>query len=161
MQYDRASADHALRIRNAIPADASAIQTLYRELVPDDDRIHILPTRLKQIAEDPNTLLLVAYADGSILATASVTFCIDAMYQEQPFGLIENVIVTAAARLKGVGRTLMEAINAVALERDCSKLMLLSHAQRLAAHDFFSKCGFDGTSKRGFVKYRRAFKTDP
>ncbi len=161
MQYERTFTNSALRVRNAVAADAYALQALYQELVPGDDGIHVLPIRLEQIAEDPNTLLLVVDAGRGVLASALVTFCVDAMYREQPFGLVENVIVTAAARLKGVGRALMESINAAALERDCSKLMLLSNSKRLAAHDFFLKCGFDGINKRGFVKYRGAFMATP
>ena len=155
MQYDRTFADSTIRVRNATAADANAIQALYLELVPGDDAIHVLPSRLAQIAEDLNTLLLVAETRGCVMASALVTFCLDPMYREQPYGLVENVIVTAAARSTGIGRALMEAINAAALEHDCSKLMLLSNSKRLKAHDFFSKCGFDGTSKRGFVKYRK------
>jgi N-acetylglutamate synthase-like GNAT family acetyltransferase len=83
------------------------------------------------------------------------------MYCEQPYGLVENVIVTAAARSTGIGRVLMAAIDAVAVDRDCSKLMLLSNSKRLQAHEFFSKRGFDGSVKRGFVKYRRSLSPAP
>ena len=158
MHFERTTTDGALRVRSGRPEDAIAIQVLYQELLPGDAGIHVLPERVTQIAEDPNTLLLVVEAEGIIIGSALVTFCLDAMYRAQPFGMVENVIVTAAARLMGVGRMLMEAINTVAAERDYSKLMLLSNAQRLAAHDFFTKCGFDGTSKKGFVKYRKTFQ---
>jgi N-acetylglutamate synthase-like GNAT family acetyltransferase len=144
MLYDRTARNGTVRVRNAIGADAGAIQALYRELVPGDAAITVPPDRLARIAEDPNTLLLVAETGGCVQASALITFCIDAMYREQPYGLVENVIVTASARSTGIGRALMAAIDAVAVDRDCSKLMPLSNSKRLKAHDFFSKCGFDG-----------------
>lgn len=40
---------------------------------------------------------------------------------------------------------------------DCSKIMLLSAANRERAHTFFERCGYSASAKRGFIKYRTAF----
>ncbi|HIV72719.1 MAG TPA: hypothetical protein H9903_17415, partial [Candidatus Aquabacterium excrementipullorum] len=39
----------------------------------------------------------------------------------------------------------------------CSKIMLLSSIERTEAHAFFERAGYTGSTKKGFVKYRRQF----
>ena len=81
------------------------------------------------------------------------------MYRTQPFGVVENVIVTQAMRGRGVGRLLLAHVEQLAGDHHCTKPMLLSSTAREAAHSFFRRCGFTGDTKHAFVKYRRQFIT--
>lgn len=146
-----------IHIRHALPGDADRLAALYGELVRNHTRIDIVPSRLVEIADDKNNLLVVAERQGQLAGTAMLTLCLDAMYRRQPFGLVENVVVAEKARGRGVGRALMQILDDVALQHDCSKLMLLSAAFRHDAHRFFGACHYDGDAKQGFVKYRRNF----
>lgn len=151
--------DQALvSVRAARGSDATALELLYRELVADP-AVSVLAERIERLANDPNTVILVAGAEGRVQGTALLTFCEDVMYRDQPFALVENIVVAAASRGKGVGRALLLHVEALAMERHCSKIMLLSASAREAAHRFFEGAGFNGTAKRGFVKYRRDFGT--
>ncbi len=47
----------------------------------------------------------------------------------------------------------MSAVEEQARAAGCTKRMLLSSTMRGEAHAFFSRIGFDGEKKRGFVKY--------
>jgi GNAT superfamily N-acetyltransferase len=85
-------------IRQAAPGDASAIESLYRQLV-SNPAVHVQGPHIAQVA----------------------------------------------------------AIEAFCAAQGCTKIMLLSARQREDAHRFFERCGFQGDSKRGFVKYRRQF----
>ena len=143
-------------IRRATAEDASAIESLYRELV-SDPLICVLPGQVSTLAGSLTNFLLVAEADGAVCATALLTICPDAMYRTQPFGVVENVIVTAATRERGVGRLLMAQVEQLASDHGCTKLMLLSSTTREAAHSFFRRCGFASDTKHAFVKYRRQF----
>jgi N-acetylglutamate synthase-like GNAT family acetyltransferase len=78
---------------------------------------------------------------------------------KQPFGVIENVVVTEAMRGHGLGRLLLEYMEQLAIAHDCTKLMLLSSTLRDATHAFFRRNGFSGDSKLAFVKYRRQLTT--
>ena len=99
-----------------------------------------------------NVLLVVERADV-VRGTALLTICRGVMYGSQPYGLIENVVVQPGFRGTGIGGALFAELEAVARARGCTKLMLLSAATRADAHRFFTRCGFDGAKKRGFVKY--------
>ena len=143
-------------IRRATEADAPAIESLYRELVSDGD-IHVLPGHIAALAESSTSFLLVAKIDDTVYGTALLTLCPDVMYGTQPFGVIENIVVTQSKRVRGIGRSLLGQIEQIAAHHDCTKVMLLSDRTRRDAHVFFQKCGFSGETKRAFVKYRRQF----
>jgi len=143
-------------IRRAIAGDADAIQGLYQELV-GDTQIRVLPEQIATLAESLTSLLLVAEAEGIVCATALLNLCADVMYAGQPFGVVENVVVAAAMRGRGVGKRLLDHVEQLAIEQDCTKLMLLSGSHRPEAHAFFRSCGFAGETKQAFVKYRRQF----
>jgi N-acetylglutamate synthase-like GNAT family acetyltransferase len=143
-------------IREAAADDAPAIECLYRELVSDPS-IQVLPAQVAALSASPTSFLLVAEVAGAIGATALLTICPDAMYRAQPFGVVENVVVTVALRGRGVGRILLAHIEQMAIAHDCTKLMLLSSQTRHDAHAFFRRCGFTSDTKHAFVKYRREF----
>jgi len=143
-------------IRRATEADAPVIEALYREFVADGD-IHVLPGHIAALAESSTSFLLVAKIDDTVYGTALLTLCPDVMYGTQPFGVIENIVVTQSRRGGGIGRSLLGQIEQIAAHHDCTKLMLLSDRTRRDAHVFFQRCGFSGETKRAFVKYRRQF----
>jgi N-acetylglutamate synthase-like GNAT family acetyltransferase len=142
-----------VQIRPAQRQDAPAIEALYRLLVPGDGNIAVDPERLAALEGDPTNHLLVAEADGSVMGTAFLTVCLDAMYGFQPYGVVENLILHPAARGQHVGAALMNELEQIARAARCTKLMLLSSQARTDAHRFFQRLGFDGERKRGFVKY--------
>jgi N-acetylglutamate synthase-like GNAT family acetyltransferase len=142
-----------MQIRRAQPADASAIGALYALLVPGDANISVVPERIAALQMDPHNHLLVAEIDGSLSGSVFLTICLDPMYGFQPYGVLENIIVLPAARRSGIGAALMNAVERMARDAHCTKLMLLSSQARSEAHRFFQRGGFDGERKRGFVKY--------
>ncbi len=148
----------SVELRRAQAPDAEAIQLLYRELV-SDSTIRVLPEHVATLAESPSSFLIVGCSSGIVCATALLTICPDVMYQRQSFGLIENVIVAERHRGAGIGRRLMEHIEVVGRDHDCTKLMLLSASHRHSAHRFFEAVGFEGNKKTGFVKYGSKFRT--
>jgi N-acetylglutamate synthase-like GNAT family acetyltransferase len=139
--------------RRAEPKDAPAIEALYRELIPGNPDIRVDPARIAEVAAAANDRLLVVEADDEVSATAFLTICLDPMFGFQSYGVVENFVVSAARRGQGLGRALMDAIEAEARHAESTKLMLLSSVSRTGAHQFFTRLGFDGEKKRGFVKY--------
>lgn len=145
-------------LRRAQASDAEAIELLYRELVSDAS-IRVLPEHVATLAESPSSFLIVGCSAGIVCATALLSICPDVMYVRQPFGLIENLIVKERHRGAGIGRRIMDYIEVIARDHDCTKLMLLSASHRHSAHCFFESVGFEGNKKVGFVKYGSKFRT--
>jgi N-acetylglutamate synthase-like GNAT family acetyltransferase len=145
-----------ISIRLAKPRDAEGIAFLYKQLV-DNVAIAVLPERISEISLDTNTALFVCEFLNSVCGTALVSFCADVMFNAQPFAVVENLVIDSAFRSQGIGSQLLHEIEVFCLNRNCSKIMLLSSSHREDAHRFFERTGFLGTSKRGFVKYRSDF----
>ena len=149
----------SFNIRQAAPQDAPQIETLYRLLVPGSP-VSVLPERLAALHASTEAYALVGESDGLVLGTVFLCLCPDPMYGTQPFGVIENVVVLNSARGSGIGSALLRHVEQLALQADCSKLMVSSSAARVEAHRFFRRSGFS-PGKVGFVKYRRAFGAAP
>jgi N-acetylglutamate synthase-like GNAT family acetyltransferase len=142
-----------LNVRRGRAGDAAAIAELYRALVPADPNIAVDPAHVAALEADRFSQIWVVELEGAVCGTAFLTLCRDVMYGDQPFGIVENVIVAANARGRGAGRALMAQLERAARAARCTKLMLLSSSSRREAHAFFTQLGYDGERKRGFVKY--------
>ncbi|CAG7646567.1 GNAT family N-acetyltransferase [Paenibacillus allorhizosphaerae] len=139
-------------IREAEAKDAAEIERLYRLLLPDDGRIHVLGERLEEIRNDPNQYCVVYDDEGRVIGTVLLHICLDPMYGKRPFALVENVVVDPNSRGKGVGNKLFGHLEQCCRERDCTEMLLLSSSYRAEAHRFFERQGFSGTERKGFVK---------
>jgi N-acetylglutamate synthase-like GNAT family acetyltransferase len=142
-----------MRVRRARADDAAALAELYRALVPGDPHIAVDAAQLAALEADRFSQIWVVELDGALCGTAFLTLCRDAMYGDQPFGVVENVVVAESARGRGAGRALLSELERAARAAHCTKLMLLSSSARREAHAFFRHLGYDGERKRGFVKY--------
>ncbi len=143
-------------IRRATKQDADAIAALYKELTTLSP-VAVLPERIDAIAQDANTHLLVCDDGGDIIASALVCLCQDVMFNNQPFAIIENLIVHHDYQREGIGKSMMDYIEAFCLEQNCSKIMLLTSNENRNARDFYTAMGYDPDAKIGFIKYRRYF----
>ncbi|HSX52174.1 MAG TPA: GNAT family N-acetyltransferase [Cellvibrio sp.] len=143
-------------IRRAYAEDAEAIGNLYRELTTLSEPV-VKPERIAALAESEHTHLLVCDDGEDILATALICLCQDAMFDTQPFAVVENFVVSADYKREGIGKSMMDYIEAFCLEHLCSKIMLQTGSVNRDARDFYSAMGYDPDAKIGFVKYRRNF----
>jgi N-acetylglutamate synthase-like GNAT family acetyltransferase len=143
-------------IRRATKDDTEAIVNLYRELNTLSP-VSVLPERIDAVANSENTYLLVCDDAGEIIATALVCLCQDVMFDNQPFALVENVVVKADCKRAGIGKSMMDYIEAFCLEQDCSKIMLQTSSGNQNARDFYTAMDYDPDAKIGFIKYRRHF----
>jgi N-acetylglutamate synthase-like GNAT family acetyltransferase len=139
-------------IREAETGDRKSIQRLYEILCPNE-QINVLAERIDQIKEDLNNYLFVYEEDSQILGTVFITICLDVMFGFQPYAVLENIIVQDSVRGRGIGKKLLEHIEHECRKLHCTKIMLLSNINRIEAHEFFEKNGYDGTVSKGFKKY--------
>ncbi|MCM3781516.1 GNAT family N-acetyltransferase [Neobacillus mesonae] len=140
-------------IREAEKMDRDQLHDLYRMLVPNSKKMNVLEDQIEAIRKSPMNFLFV-YAEGeTILGTLTLNICLQAMHGLRPYGIIENVIVHENYRSRNIGQKLLQHAEKYCISMDCHKIMLLSSAKRIRAHEFFEKEGFDGTVSRGFKKY--------
>ena len=131
-----------IRITEAIAPTDALIEACARLLPQLSDRLTI-PGRgaVARIVAAPAVRLLTASAsDGRIVGMLSAAF------YEVPSGRkawIEDVVVDAAARGRGVGEALVREALRIARAEGASRVMLTSHAGRRAAHRLYERMGFE------------------
>src|SRR5204863_3055212 len=92
-------------------------------------------------------VVLVAELDGDLvgLATVHVT---TVLHRPTSVGRITALVVAERARRRGVGRALVAASERWIAARGCGLLELTSNRQRIEAHAFYERLGYEPTSLR-------------
>ena len=95
-----------------------------------------------EIEADPSTLLLVGVLDGTVVATAQLTFLRHLTYRGGLSAQVESVRTVAGRRGQGIGTALMRWIEQEARRRGAVRLQLTSNRQRVDAHRFYARLGY-------------------
>jgi ribosomal protein S18 acetylase RimI-like enzyme len=138
-------------VRAATPEVAAALGRLLPQLSRSANAVDL--DALTRIVESPATRLLVARdSDGAIVGTLTL-----ALFQI-PTGTrawIEDVVVDAAQRGRGVGQALVRSALALAREAGATTVDLTSRPEREAANVMYERIGF---AKRETNVYRFALR---
>lgn len=144
-------------VRHAQADDLAGLLGLYCELA--DGRPGALPADgpaaahlLCEVLQNPARSLLVAEVGGRLAGTADLMVVANLTHGGRPWAIVENVVVSAAARGHGIGTVLMEHVVELARRAGCYKIQLLSRKQRVDAHRFYRRLGFDPAAE-GFRRY--------
>jgi PhnO protein len=134
-----------LRIREAVDADAVAMAALINDLGYAVTASEI-SQRLALLGSAGEPALLAQQDDEIIgCVTWHVT---PVLHRPGPVGRITLLVVAAPFRGKGIGRELVEAVEARLKERGCVLAEVTSNVKRLEAHRFYEGLGFERTSYR-------------
>ena len=106
------------------------------------DGMHPYIRAFEAIDADPAQLLLVAEADGRVVATMQLSFLPGLARRGALRAQIEAVRVRADLRGSGLGAALMSWAIGEAQRRGCALVQLTSDKQRTEAHRFYSRLGF-------------------
>jgi GNAT superfamily N-acetyltransferase len=132
-------------IRDAAPADAEAIARLLTQLgYPSEpaavearlDRLRIVGDRV-----------VVAKVDGRVAGVAHLQVS-PAIERDRPAAKLGALVVDEAQRGQGIGRALVEAMEAEARLRGCELLFLTTAERREDAHAFYERVGLEHTGRR-------------
>jgi GNAT superfamily N-acetyltransferase len=129
----------AFSIRELSVTDKAAIATLGHQLNPD-----IPVTTLEQYLEQMfslNTYHCFGLYDGETLIGISSGWITVRFYSGKQLE-IDNVIIDAAARSKGVGAQFMQLIEQWASANDCKTVELNAYVQNSNAHRFYFREGY-------------------
>ena len=142
------------QIRDLGPADLDALLEAYEHLHERDDPLPQRPEveRLwARICDDPALIYLGAFDGPRLVATCTAAIVPNLTRGARSYAVIENVVTRADARRRGAGSAVLQELLARCWAVGCYKVMLLSAAQRGAAHEFYQRNGFDKHAKQGFI----------
>ncbi|MGI5521331.1 GNAT family N-acetyltransferase [Micromonospora sp. CA-259024] len=141
-------------VRAAVPEDdPEQVFALLWQLAPDDSRPDParLATAWRDLHAQAGRRLLLAVAGDTFVGTLDALVAPNLTRGARPYMLVENMVVAAEWRRRGVARALMAAALEEAATADCYKIQLLSNARRTDAHQFYAAVGFSQSA----VGYRR------
>ncbi len=138
----------------ATAEDLPELNALFAELVGSPADPDAMARSFASIDSDPKVTVVACREEpgGAIIGTVMCIVCNDLVWECRPFMVVDNVVVAAAARGKGVGRALMENAESRAREADCSFISIISSDYRKDAHRFYESLGYGEDPVRGFRK---------
>ena len=138
-----------IEIREAGPDDMLQLFELYRQLASPDR-----PLTLERLRETYGRLqqqncsrVFVAVSGSSIVGTYILAILTMLGDRCRPTAVVEDVVVAASQRGRGIGKEMMKHALSLARAANCYKLTLSSNLVREEAHRFYESLGF---AKHGY-----------
>jgi ribosomal protein S18 acetylase RimI-like enzyme len=144
----------AITVRHATDADLASLLALYGQLNPDDPPL-AAETALqawREVAAQPGRTVLVAELEGEVVGTADCAEMANLTRGARPWLLVENVVVDAGHRRRGIGASLLDAAVSLARSAGCYELQLVSRHDRTEAHALYESRGLSAAA-RGYRRY--------
>ena len=138
-----------------LPDLMELLSQLHQEEVLQPVEEHLRATFAEILAAWRSRAILVACLDGALVGTLDLLIVSNLTRGGRPWASIENVLVDAACRRRGIGRALLDVAVDLARDAGCSKLQLISREERSAAHELYIGSGFTAPV-RGFRRYLEA-----
>lgn len=140
-------ADVTISVDPATRADAEALTDLMAELDAFYGAPHTEPReqRLAQVTRlvfsaQPAAYVLLARDSGQLVGMAAYSFLWPAAGVTQSL-FLKELYVSEAARRRGVGRALMDRLNAIAAEQECSRVEWMTETENVEARAFYEATG--------------------
>jgi len=133
-------------------ADLPALAGLYQQLLACEASLKKMEAVLEQVQDDPRHILLGAKIDGRLVGTLLGVACQMLFGQCRSFMVVEDLVVDRDHQRRGVGRALMEELEARSRQLDCSYVMLITDEERPEAHRFYESLGYKSEGYRAFKK---------
>jgi GNAT superfamily N-acetyltransferase len=134
-----------LTIRDAEHADAAAVAGLLGQLgyPTTAEAVEARLERLRVVGDR----VVLAELEGRAVGLAHLQVA-PAIERDRPAAKIGALVVDDAHRGRGVGRALLEAMEAEARTRGCELLFLTTAERRDDAHAFYERVGLEHTGRR-------------
>lgn len=145
----QANCESSVTIRAVTDADAPSLARLITQLGYPTSEAEIR-SRLAAFAGNPDYAVWVAELGGRVVGLTGV-FLHYAIEFDGAYGRLLGLVVDESYRGRGIGKRLLEEVEAWLKERGVKKLTLTSGRQRKEAHVFYRRLGYAETGLR-FVK---------
>lgn len=136
----------SIQVRDAGADDAEAVARLCAQLGYPSSAA-AMPGRLSRLAAGGMARALVATQGTDVIGLATVHLR-QALNHAAPLAQLSLLVVDHRIRGKGVGRTLVGAVEAWAREQGCRRIIVTTALHRSEAHAFYERIGYAHTGRR-------------
>ena len=132
-----------IEIRPAVPADAAEVVRLVKELAANEDETSALTAQTVQsYLNFPGCRILLACEGSDVLGLLSCSMRPN-LYHAADGCLIEELIVDARARSRGIGGMLVSAVMELAEKAGCAEISVSTMPDNSGAIRFYKGHGFE------------------
>jgi len=146
MKFESAPIMTDIHVRRAQPADAERIANLLTQLgypTATDD----VPVRLSRMTDGGRAAVFVAERAETVLGVATAHI-VSVINRPHDVAWLTALVVDESTRGSGVGRALVESVEAFGRQSGCGWLSVTTHERRADAHAFYQRIGFEHTGRR-------------
>lgn len=142
-------------VREANREDLQALLELYLYLHETSAPEHSphLASVWEQILQDKNHHLIVSEVDGAIVSSCVCVVIPNLTRGVRPYAFVENVVTHADHRGKGYATQCLDYAKALAKQRNCYKMMLLTGSKDQKTLDFYTHAGYNCADKTAFIQW--------
>lgn len=139
-------------IRNMIIEDLPELALLYKQFWGKESDLKSMKELFKILSDRDSHIMLSAIDDNKLVGSVTGIICDELYGQCKPFMVLENMIVDIRYRNKGIGKALIEDLERIALERQCTQIILVTEVNRNDACSFYEQIGYSRDTHRGYKK---------
>lgn len=144
-------------VRYATAGDGARINEINRSALGYHCTLEKACSQLEKVLLRPTDRVFVVCDESDTLKSKAVGFLHAADYETIHAGSMKNIISLAvddAYQGQGLGRLLLNAVEAWALDDQCEAVRLVSSFSRVKAHAFYQHCGYSlRKEQKNFIKY--------
>jgi GNAT superfamily N-acetyltransferase len=133
-------------IRSPSRGDLSGLSALLGELGYPAS-VSSVETRLGRIARQSNVAVFVAER-GRALVGLATGHMLAVIHADDPIAILSALIVADGHRGRGIGRSLVDAVESWAKGRGAGRITVASGLARAGAHSFYERLGYEYTARR-------------
>lgn len=141
-----------MEIRTIQRNELDQLCRLYDQLVPGDYNYEAMCRVYDTICDNSDFHLVGVFKGDELIATATLTRCLDLTGDSRFYYSMENFVVAEAHRRKGAGSALMAYLENYVMAHNGRYMNFTSSAARTEAHQFYSKMGYSPDYVKGFKK---------
>lgn len=139
-------------IRDMIEDDIPELAALYRQFWNEQSD----PGKMREVfskeIQSGAYILLSAVHSGHLIGSVMGIVCCELYGNCLPFLVVEDMVVDTAAQRKGIGRALLEELEARAKAKGCSQIILVTETSRTGACRFYEAMGYNPDINKGYKK---------
>ena len=144
-----------LKLRPAVAADMDSLLQLLEQLFTIEQDFTFISDKQRQglelLLQSGSAHLVVAELSGEVVGMATLQILISTAEGGRA-GLVEDVVVSADHRGKGIGQSLLSDLTEWAEKNKLARLQLLADKDNQAALEFYSHQNWSQTSLLAFRK---------
>lgn len=144
-----------MQIRNMIEGDIPQLANLYQLFWGEPSDTEKMEQQFAFIKNKDTHILLSAVEHERLIGSVTGIICAELYGDCRPFLVIENMIVDHNQRRKGIASALLNELEIIARERECTQMILVTETDRTDACAFYEASGFLSGVNSGYKKKLR------